>query len=66
MGVEEFSGEGAGEGVDRGLLLGGEIGEALGGAGEFGLAEGFGVLLQGDDGGDGFAGLQVLAVLLDF
>ena len=63
--VEEFSREGFGEGVDGGLLLGGERAQALGGAGELGLAEGFSALLQRDDCGNCFAGLQVFVVLLN-
>jgi hypothetical protein len=55
--VEEFGGERAGERVDGGLLIGGEIGEALGGAGKLSLAESLGVLLQSDDCGDGVEGL---------
>ena len=69
LGVEELGGEGAGEGFDGGLLGGSEGcaggGEAGGGAFEFGLADGFGGLLQGDDDGDGVAGLQALVVELD-
>ena len=60
--MEEFGGEGAGECVDGGLLLGGEVSEAFGGAGEFGLANSFCTLLEGEDGGDGVAGDEALLV----
>jgi len=69
LGVEELGGEGAGEGFDGGELgwsegcAGG--GEAAGGAFELGLADGFGGLLQGDDGGDGVARIHALEVELD-
>ncbi len=66
LGVEELGGEGAGEGFDGGVLLGGEVGEAFCGAGELGFADGFGVLLEGEDGGDGVAGLEALLVLVYF
>ena len=39
--------------------------ETLGGAGEFGLADALGVLLQGEDGGDGVADVEALLVLVD-
>ena len=69
LGVEELGGEGSGEGFEGGLLGGGEGcaggGEARGGAFQFGLADGFSGLLQGDDGGDGVAGLLALKVELD-
>ena len=62
LGVEELGGEGSGEGFDGGVLGGSEGGTGGGEAGvdafELGLAEGFGGVLQGDDGGDGVAGLQ--------
>lgn len=63
--MEEFGGEGAGEGFDGGLLGGGEVGELLCRAGEFSLADGFGVLLQGEDGGDVVAALEALLVFSD-
>ena len=52
MGVEELGGERASERVDGGLLLGGEVGEALGGARSSAWRIVSGLLLQGDDGGD--------------
>ena len=64
--MEEFGGEAAGEGLDGFALFGREIGEFGLRAGEFGLAELFGVLLEGLDGGDGVAGLEALVVLVDF
>lgn len=66
MGVEEFGGERAGEGFYGFALLGGEVGEAFGGAGEFGLTDGFGALLEGEDGRNGVAGLKALVVFVDF
>ncbi len=54
--MEEFGGEGAGEGFDGFSLPGGELGQFRLGAGELGGADGLGVLLQGKDGGDGVAG----------
>ena len=36
------------------------------GAGEFGFADGFGLLLEGLDGGAGVAGLEALVVFLHF
>ncbi len=69
MGVEELGGEGAGESFDGGLLGGGESCSGGGKAGvdafELGLADGFGGLLQSDDGGDGVARLQALLVEFD-
>ena len=68
--MEELGGQRAGEGVDGGLLGGSEGGagggEAGTGAFELGLADGLGGVLQGDDGGDGVAGLLALEVELDF
>jgi len=70
LGVEQFGGEGAGERV-YGVLLSwrercaicGQFGKD---AGEFGLADGFGLLLEGNNGWDSFSRVQVLAVFFDF
>ncbi len=64
--MEELGSERAGEGFDGFALLGGEGGETFGGAGEFGLADGLGVLLEGEDGGDVVAGLEALLVFVYF
>ena len=61
--MEEFGGEGAGEGFNGFALGWGEIGEPFGGAGQLGFADGLGVLLEDEDGGDCIAGLETLLVL---
>ncbi len=66
MGVEELGGEGAGEGFYGFALLWGQLGEAFGGAGQFGFADGFGILLEGEDGRDGVAGLETFVVFVHF
>ncbi len=62
--MEELGGERASEGFDGRLLGwgeagGGEFGEC---AGEFGLADLLGGLLEGEDGGDSISGLETLLV----
>ena len=64
--VEEFGGEASRERLDGFALLWGEAGEALGGAGQLGFADGFSVLLEGEDGGDGVARLKAFLVLVYF
>ena len=61
--VEKLGSEGAGEGFYGFALLRGQLGQFGLGAGQFGGADGFGVLLEGQDGGDGVAGLETLLVL---
>jgi len=64
--VEELGGEAASEGFDGFELLWSERGKTFCGAGQFGFADGFGLLLEGFDGRDGVAGLEALLVLVHF
>ena len=64
--MQEFRCEGACERFDGFALLRGERCEAFGGAGQFGFADGLGVLLERKNGWDGVAGLEALLVFFDF
>jgi hypothetical protein len=64
--MKQLGGQRAGQRVDDFALLRSKGCKALGGASEFGFADGFGALLQGQDGGNSITGLDALVVLLDF
>ena len=65
MGVKEFVGQRAGDGFDGFALLWGERSQSFRGAGEFGLTESFGGLLQGEDGGHSVESFEALLVAGD-